>query len=213
MEYRSGKPFVYIAIIAVTVLWTTRGSISASDESQPGQAGPQFDRVTIKQIAPARAGGQGYRLVYHVNAPIGTYWKFKTDFDNVFLIENKYIRDHRFISKTGGTAVTENRYNYGPDVFFRWQTRLHPDLFRLDFILLNPERCRQKYHYGYIQLTPAGQFTRVTQVAYFDFWGAAFWAHYPWTGGMKDFLTYTATWEQDTLLRLMDHYRETESQK
>lgn len=40
----------------------------------------------------------------------------------------------------------------------------------------------------------------------FDFLGAALWADYPWGGGIKDFLTYTARWEQDTVLRLMDRY-------
>ena len=213
MEYRSVKRVVYWALIAVTLLWTIHGSISASEKMPDGQASRQYDRVDIISIAPERAGGYGYRLVYHVNVPIDTYWNFKTDFDNQFLIENKYIRDHRFVSRTGGTAITENRYNYGPDVFFRWQTNLLPDRFRLDFMLLNPDQCRQKYHYGNIQLTPEGQFTRVIQTAYFDFWGAAVWVHYPWTGGMKDFLTYTAKWEQSTILRLMDHYRETENCK
>jgi hypothetical protein len=34
-------------------------------------------------------------------------------------------------------------------------------------------------------------------------------AHYPWKGGMKDFLSYTARWEQETVLQLKDHYDET----
>jgi hypothetical protein len=212
LEYRTVKLVVWSAFIAVTLLWTIRGSISAFEDVPDGQASRQYDRVDIKSIAPERTGGHGYQLVYHVNVPIDIYWKFKTDFDNQFLIENEYIRDHRFVSKTDGTAITENRYQYGPDVFFRWRTHLFPDRYRLDFILLNPESCRQKYHFGHIQLTAEGQFTRVTQIAYFDFWGAAFWVHYPWMGGMKDFLTYTAKWEQATILRLMDHYREPANQ-
>ena len=141
LEYRPVKRVFYSAFIAVTVLWTTCGSISASEEIPYGQASRQYDQVVIKPIAPERAGGHGYQLVYHVNVPIDTYWKFKTDFDNQFLIENKYIRDHRFVSKTDGTAITENRYKYGPDVFFRWQTSLFPDRYRLDFMLMNPEPC------------------------------------------------------------------------
>ena len=64
----------------------------------------------------------------------------------------------------------------------------------------------QKYHYGHIQLEPVPEGTRVTQVAYFDFWGASIWANYPWSGGMKDFLSYTARWEQETVLRLRGQY-------
>jgi len=32
------------------------------------------------------------------------------------------------------------------------------------------------------------------------------WAHYPWAGGMSDFLRYTARWEQETVLKLKDKY-------
>ena len=46
----------------------------------------------------------------------------------------------------------------------------------------------------------------MTQVAYFDFVGASLWAGYPWGGGMKDFLTYTASWEQGIVLRLKNRY-------
>lgn len=164
----------------------------------------------IKRTMPERKGGQGYRLVYRVNVPIAVFWKFKTDFDNAFLTENKYIRDHRFITRDGNIAITENKYTNGPDVFFRWQTKISPEVFRLDFILLNPQQCKQKYHYGYIQLESENKVTRVTQVVYFDFLGAFFWAYYPWKGGMKDFLSYTAKWEQATALRLKDRYHEKE---
>jgi len=50
------------------------------------------------------------------------------------------------------------------------------------------------------------QGTEVTQVTYFDFFGASFWAHYPWEGGMRDFLRYTAHWEQEIILQVKDRY-------
>lgn len=46
----------------------------------------------------------------------------------------------------------------------------------------------------------------MTQVAYFDFWGASFGVHYPWKGDMRDFLSYTAKWEQAIALRLKNRY-------
>ena len=164
------------------------------------------DTITIERIAPERSSGQGYRLAYHVDVPLDAYWKFKIDFDNDFLIKNKYIRDHRLILQNADMAITETKYTFGPDVFFRWQTTIHPKLRSLDFILLNPEQCRQRYQYGTIQLEPEGNGTRVIQKAYFDFLGASFWAYYPWQGGMRDFLTYTAEWEQKTALQLKDRY-------
>ena len=55
-------------------------------------------------------------------------------------------------------------------------------------------------------MEPVEEGTRVTQVAYFDFLGASLWADYPWGGGMRDFLAYTARWEQEMVLRLKDRY-------
>jgi hypothetical protein len=37
----------------------------------------------------------------------------------------------------------------------------------------------------------AGSKSQLSKNAYFDFFGASFWAVYPWTGGMKDFLKYS----------------------
>lgn len=206
LNLRTGHIFVFLATILSTVLLICQGSNSSPSETSAVDNGSENNQVAIKRITPQRIGGQGYQLVYLVNLPIATYWKFKTDFDNTFLTENKFIRDHRFISQAGNIAITENKYNYGPDVFFRWRTTLSPDIFRLDFILLNPKQCKQKYHYGYIQLVSEGQYTQVIQVAYFDFLGASLWSRYPWRGGMKDFLTYTAQWEQATALQLRDRY-------
>ena len=81
-----------------------------------------------------------------------------------------------------------------------------PGSYRLDFVLLNPEQCGQKFHYGRIQLEAVKDATRVTQVAYFDFWGVSFWTYYPWKGGMRDFLEYTARWEQAMIQQLKPRY-------
>ena len=184
--------------------------ISYSTNAQAGQKHLVNDEVFIYQIAPDKRGGKAYKLVYLVEVPIDVFWKFKTDFDNNFLVKNKYIRKHNFISQNGNTFITEDKYTHGPDVYFRWQTKVLPETYRMDFVLLNPKECRQKFHYGYIQLESIAEGTRVTQVAYFDFRGVSLWANYPWRGGMKDFLSYTANWEQETILHLEARYdRET----
>jgi hypothetical protein len=185
--------------------------IPHATDVQAGQERLVNDEVFIDQIAPDKRGGKAYKLVYLVEAPIDIFWKFKTDFDNDFLVQNKFIRKHNFISQNGNTFITENKYTQGPDEYFRWQTTVFPEKYRLDFLLLNPEQCRQKFHYGVIQLESIADRTRVTQVAYFDFWGVSLWANHPWRGGMKDFLSYTARWEQETILLLKSRYeRETD---
>lgn len=195
-----------IAFIAAAVAGLFLAPTTAWCSNTPDETPARSETVTIERIPPERDSGQGYRLVYHVDVPIDTFWNFKIDFDNDFVLENKYIRDHRLVVQTGRTAVTENRYTFGPDVVFRWQTTLDHDRRRLEFVLLNPEECRQRYQYGSIQLESEDGGTRVTQRAYFDFQGAALWAFYPWQGGMKAFLTYTARWEQITALRLKERY-------
>jgi hypothetical protein len=121
-------------------------------------------------------------------------------------VTNKYIREHRFISQSDNTVITENKYTNTPDVFFRWGTSMFPAAYRLDFVLLNPQECDQKFHYGSIQFEVANEGTRVTQTAYFDFWGVSLWAYNPFGGGMIDFLRYTARWEQEIILRLKHRY-------
>ncbi len=209
------KPFLThlarrLFIILPIIIWVTNLFchlvIPYSTNAQTRQKRLVNDQVFIYQIAPDKRGGKAYKLVYLVEAPIDVYWKFKTDFDNDFLVKNKYIREHNFISQNGNTFITEDKYTYGPDVYFRWQTAGFPETYRLDFVLLNPKQCRQKFHYGHIQLESVTEKTRVTQVAYFDFWGASLWANYPWRGGMKDFLSYTAHWEQETILHLKSRY-------
>ena len=123
-------------------------------------------------------------------------------------MNNKYINTHRLLSNNQNEVVTENEYSNKPRVKFKWQTTLFPDQHRLKFVLLNPEECGQKYHHGYIQLEAVGNRTRVTQVAYFNFFGVSFWVGYPFKGGMSYFLKYTAAWEQQTVLDLAGTYEE-----
>jgi hypothetical protein len=164
------------------------------------------DTIAISLLEPDLRGGKAYRLVYLIKAPREVYWRFKTDFDNDFLTKNDYIKSHRLVSRSGQTVITEDRYADHPEMAFRWQTTMAPDAFRLDFVLLNPEQCGQKFHYGRIQLEPVKEGTRVTQVAYFDFFGVSLWAYYPWKGGMRDFLTTTARWEQAMVQELKPRY-------
>jgi len=164
------------------------------------------EEIEIFHLEPDPRGGRAYKLIYVVEVPIDVYWRFKTDFDNEFLLKNKYIRKHRLVSRSDDTVITKNRYTMGPDADFKWETTVLEHAHRLEFVLLNPEECGQRFHHGYIQLSPEEKETRVTQVAYFDFRGVTFWAIYPWKGGMRDFLRYTARWEQETILRLRSRY-------
>jgi hypothetical protein len=191
---------LFLIAAAYCFLQTCQAPTATSLLSQSG------DDIAIHHIAPDRRGGKAYKLVYLVRVPMEVYWKFKTDFDNDFLVDHKHIRAHHLISRSGNTVITENKYTNAPDVFYRWQTTVLPEAHRLDFVLINPKNCGQTFHYGYIEVEADGQGTRVTQVAYFDFAGASLWADFPWGGGMKDFLTYTARWEQDMVLRLKDRY-------
>lgn len=194
MRMVASKPCLFI--VSLTLLLVFMVDRVASDAQD----------VRVENIPPAQHGGVGYRLTYRVDVPIQVFWRFKTDFDNTFLVQNRFIREHRLVSMADGVVVTENKYTYGPDVYFRWRTTLNQVRHRLDFVLLNPEACHQEYHYGHIQLAPEGSRTRVVQVAYFDFFGAAFWAYYPWRGGLQAMLIETAGWEQATILRLRRRY-------
>ena len=171
-------------------------------------------KAFIRKLPSPQQGGSGYELVYVVDAPLDVFWKFKTDFDNSFLTTNKFIIAHRVISQRNNVVVTEDvfsedLYPHKPKAKFRWQTTLFPDAYRLDFVLLNPVECGQKFHHGSIQLESAGSAgrkTQVTQQAYFDFFGVSFWVNYPWYGGMKHFLTYSVEWENATIQRLKSKY-------
>ncbi len=195
-------------LFAIAVSIMSVFSPPAINGSAAADSGPDEleNRISIDHPEPDSRGGKAYQLVYLVKVPIDVYWKFKTDFDNRFLVTNKYIREHHYISQSGNTVITENKYANAPDVFFRWQTSVFPEAHRLDFVLLNPEACEQKFHYGCIQLEAVNAGTRVTQTAYFDFRGVFLWAYNPFGGGMREFLEYTASWEQETVLRLKDRY-------
>jgi hypothetical protein len=157
-------------------------------------------------LQPAAKGGIGYQVSYYVDVPLNTYWRFKTDFDNSFLLTNQYIKAHKLIGREGNAIITENRYSFGPDAVYRWRTVVMNDSHRLEYELLNPSECGQKFHFGFIQARAEGQGTQVTQVAYLDFFGVSFWARYPWSGGLKDFLRNTIHWEQQTALNLEWRY-------
>lgn len=200
--HRPFAPLSLLVLITAVGCCLPAGGVAAA----ANRTSRSSDEVTIDHLDPDPRGGRAYKLVYLVRVPVEVYWKFKTDFDNDFLRDHKYIREHRFISKTANTVITGNKYTNTPDMFFIWQTTALPEARRLDFILLNPQHCGQAFHYGSIQLKADKEGTRVTQVAYFDFLGASLWAEYPWGGGMKDFLTYTARWEQGTVVRLKGRY-------
>ena len=202
------RSFTIFPILMGIVVLLFDVSVSYSIDAQDVPKESVTDEIIIEQIAPDKRGGKAYKLVYLVKAPIDSYWKFKTDFDNDFLVENKYIQEHKFIKQKGNTVITENKYANNPKVYFRWQTTMLPEAYRLEFDLLNPEQCGHKYHYGHIQLMSVEKGTLVTQVAYFDFLGAALWSIYPWRGGMKYFLSYTAHWEQETMLQLQERYED-----
>lgn len=167
---------------------------------------PEKEKIWVYHLAPEPRGGRAYKLVYAVPVPVDTYWGFKTDFDNDFLTQNKYILEHHFISRSGNAVVTLNKYSHHADASYLWQTTVSADAHRLDYVLINPEEAEHKFHYGYIQIEAIREGTLVTQVAYFDFWGVSIWAAYPWAGGMKDFLFYTARWEQKKVQELKDRY-------
>ncbi len=203
----------FILQLSAVLLLSTAGIATppAADDSQ-GLSGDAEEKIWIHHIQPDPRGGRAYKLVYVVPVAIDIHWAFKTDFDNDFLVENKYITAHRFGSRVGNTVTTENKYANGPNVFFKWRTTVDTEARRLEFVLTNPEECHQKFHYGHIQLEAVQAGTRVTQVAFFDFLGVSLWAAYPWLGGMKDFLSYTARWEMKTVYRLRKRYSDLQLQ-
>ena len=160
----------------------------------------------IHRIAPDARGGEAYKLVYLVLVPIEVFWKFKTDFHGDFIETNKYVKNQRVLREEQNVVIIENRLSNKPDAKVRWRNILSPNKYRLDFVLENPEQCGQRFHYGHFQLEPLGSYTKVSHAAYFDFFGASLWAHYPWEGGMYAFLDYIARWEQETILKVKDDY-------
>ena len=164
------------------------------------------DSILIFKLRSEHQKGQGYKLIYTVDAPLEVFWKFKTDFDNDFLESNRLIKSHRFIGRQGNSVITHNEYTDKPGKIFKWRTTVDPERHRLDFLLLKPSESGQKYHYGYIQLEALGPKTRVTQVAFFDFLGASLWVNYPFYGGMQYYLKNNSRWEQEAIIRLKGRY-------
>ena len=204
------RPVKWIGYVVIMLcIFQSTGRALDSPNIEPDEAELKRGKAYIYEILPERKKGKGYKLVYMVAAPVNVYWNFKTDFDNDFLLTNKYITNHRLIQHKANVAITENSYATKPHVLFKWQTRIDPESHRLDFLLLNPQESGQKFHYGTIQLRAAGSYTKVSQVAYFDFFGASLWVNYPWYGGMSYFLNYTVRWEQQTLRRLKGKYKGT----
>lgn len=204
----SGILRVALYVLLSAALCTSSGLSSENQAPEPTDQQLLGGRPFIYKLAPERQNGGGYKLIYLVDAPLDIYWKFKTDFDNDFLLSNRLITAHRFVSRNRNVVVTENEYAGKPNATFKWQTTVLADRQLLEFTLLNPAECGQKYHYGYIQIKALGQATRVTQVAYFDFFGVSIWVDYPLYGGMAHFLKYTAAWEQQTIIKLKDRYAE-----
>ena len=164
------------------------------------------DQISIEAFNYDVNRGYGYKLQYQVAAPIDVFWRFKTDFDSDFVLSNDELLEHRFVKTEGNSVITENRYAAAPSLRFLWQTTAYPKQYRLEFELLNAEDCRHDFHYGSIQLSPAGDHTKVTQIAFFNFRGASLWVKYPWYGGMKSLLTKVARWERQSALHFNRNY-------
>ncbi|MDZ7599437.1 MAG: hypothetical protein U5J82_14395 [Desulfobacterales bacterium] len=173
--------------------------------AEAGEPNPRAeDTVRIHQIEPDPRGGKAVSLKTSCKClprSIGSsrrtsttiFWSRTDTFANIISFRAAAIR-------------SSPRTDLRAAVFFEWQTTVEHDAYRLAFVLLNPLQCGQKFHYGTIQLESVDKGTKVTQVAYFDFVGASFWAYYPWGGGMVDFLTHLANWEQDLVVHLKDRY-------
>ena len=177
----------------------------------PATVEPDTEELLNKQgifyrIKPEERGGEAFKLIYIVPVSVDIFWRFKTDFRGHFLLSNKYIKEHRVIHEMGNVTITENTYSNVPNETFRWRTTLYPAQYRLEFLLENPRECGQKFHYGTITLEPFRSYTKVTHIAYFDFFGAYLWVNLPFEGGMSSFLMYTARWEKETISRLRDQY-------
>lgn len=198
-----GQVIGNLAILLVSIFTLTVTAVSAGGLSA---LFPESD-VDISALSPVHGEGHGYRIVYRVPADIDTFWRFKTDFDNNFLIQNKTITSHRLLRRHNNIAVTETTYAAAPGKHFTWETTTDIDNYQMQFRLIDPRSSGQRYHWGFIQLIRDGHQTIVVQQAYFDFTGAGFWVVYPWQGGMRDVLKTNAAWEQEAIMRMQAAYR------
>ncbi len=207
-KYRFGLQKVFksrisscLLLIAFIVL-RLAGDLHASTKSASAER-----KMTLETIAPHGDTGYGYKLQYYIFAPIDISWSFKTDFDSNLLLTSDELIGHRLVKTAGNSVITENRYATAPGLRFLWKTVVIEEQYRMEFELLNPKECRHDFHFGSIQLSPDGEFTKVTQIAYFDFTGASLWVKYPWYGGMKDTLTQMVEWEQATILQYRNNLK------
>ena len=157
-------------------------------------------KMTLETIVPHANSGYGYKLQYYIFAPIDVSWSFKTDFDSDLMLTSDELIGHRVVKTVGNSVITENRYATAPGLRFLWKTVVIEDQYRMEFELLNAKECRHDFHFGSIQLRPDGEFTKVTQTAYFEFTGASLWVKYPWYGGME--ATMFSGWIHELLLPL-----------
>jgi len=108
------------------------GAASELSSEKPEEKEVLSGKASITKLKPPHQTGKGYKLVYLVDAPIEVFWKFKTDFDNDFLLNNKFIKSHQLLSRRENVAVTEDIFT--EDVYthrlgakFRWQTTVSSD--------------------------------------------------------------------------------------
>ena len=186
---------VFYSFRYITVAFCILQLMSATGYAESTQT-PVPNEIYLERIVDHSERGYGYKLEYHVPASIDVFWRFKTDFKNAKIVDGAELIGHRLIKTVGNRVLTENRFASAPRLKFLWQTTVFPEQYRLEFVLQNAKDCRHDFHYGSIQLSPAGKYTKVTQIAFFNFTGASFWVRYPWYGGMKSTLTRTARLEQ-----------------
>jgi hypothetical protein len=196
-------PHTLALVLMVLIIILTHALSEAADTTSSSK----LDEISLERISAPGRDGFGYRLIYHVRAPIEIFWRFKTDFENQALTTSQEIIEHRIVSFSDNNVVTENRYATWPNLRFLWQTTVDRNQYRLAFKQLNVKDSLRDYHYGTIKLSPAGDHTKVTQIAFFNFVGASLWVKYPWYGGMKTTLKSIARWEQKTAIRYMQEIR------
>lgn len=191
-------PARYFLLVLVAVTFCGHAATHADKTGSP--------ETEVHRIFPSVKTGQAFRLIYTVDVPLPVFWKFKTDFGADFLPTHRYILSSRLISRHFNVYITETRYVDAPKSVFRWQTTIYPSANRINYRLLNPEECGQRFNHGTIQLSAVSGKTRVEHSTYFDFFGATLWAHFPGPGGMVGFLRYTAEWERETIEKLRHRY-------
>ena len=194
--------------LPVVSIWLLSSIVTVNAVEASCAVDSEFEPAQIERVRLPPGEGEGYRMRYCVPVPLEIYWQFKTDFRNDFLIDNPHIKSHQFIRRQGNAVLTENRYTHNSKRLFRWQTTVFAREYRLTFELLNPEEAGQKFHHGSIHLEARGRNTLIYQEARFQFSGAAFWAFYPWRGGMRSFLSSFVEWEQQAAQNWQAGYEE-----